>query len=151
MQCHSQAFIEWYASASKYTSHSESSQGKLWVFHPRDLSSFLIRLTRTFTFHHYFIFFFLFPFHALFTVFIFSSHNHDANECHEVNHPHSQVSPILHKFPTNPNIIESTIIPKFQNFPTIPIIPILKYNYFSTIKLKKIFQQILKNSHINKL
>ena len=32
-----------------------------WVFHLRDLSSFLIRLTWTFTFHHYFIVsFFLF-------------------------------------------------------------------------------------------
>ena len=50
-----------------------------WVFHPRDLSPFLIHLTRAFTFHHYFNFFFLFPFHALFTVFILSSHNHDAN------------------------------------------------------------------------
>ena len=37
----------------------------------------------------------------------------------------------------------------FQNFPTIPIISILKYNYFSTTKLPKIFQKILKNSHIN--
>ena len=50
-----------------------------WVFHPRDLSLFLIYFTQAFTFHHYFIFFFLFPFHALFTVFILSSHNHDAN------------------------------------------------------------------------
>ena len=28
-----------------------------WVFHPRDLSPFLVHLTRAFTFHHYFIFF----------------------------------------------------------------------------------------------
>ena len=27
-----------------------------WVFHPRDLISFLIRLSRAFTFHYYFIF-----------------------------------------------------------------------------------------------
>ena len=45
-----------------------------WVFHPRDLSPFLIRLTRAFTFHHYFIFF---PFNTFFTIFIISSHNHD--------------------------------------------------------------------------
>ena len=111
-----------------------------WVFHPWDLSPFLIRLTRAFTFHHYFIFFFLFPFHALFIVFILSSHNHDANECHEVNYPHSQVSPISpisHKFPTSPNIIRITIIPQFQNFPTITIIPIFKYNYFLHTKITK--------------
>ena len=108
-----------------------------WVFHPRDLSPFLIHLTRAFTFHHYFNFFFLFPFHALFIVFILSSHNHDANKCHEVNYPHSQVSPISHKFPTSPNIIGIRIIPKFQNFPTIPIIPIFKYNYFLHTKITK--------------
>ena len=70
----SRAFIEGYASAPKYTPHSESSQGNFWVFHPRDLSPFLIRLTRAFTFHHYFIFF---PFNTFFTIFIISSHNHD--------------------------------------------------------------------------
>ena len=53
----SRAFTEGYASAPKYTPHSESSRGNFWVFHPRDLSPFLIRLTRAFTFHHYFIFF----------------------------------------------------------------------------------------------
>ena len=61
-------------------------------------------------------------------------------KCHEVNYPHSQVSPILHKISTSPNIIEITIITQLHNFSTIPIIPIIKYNYFSIIKLPKIFQ-----------
>ena len=58
-------------------------------------------------------------------------------KCHEVNYPHSQVSQVSHKFSTNPNIIEITMTPKFHNFSTTLIIPIIKYNYFFTIKLQK--------------
>ncbi len=46
-----------------------------WVFHPRDLSPFLIRLTRASTSHLYFIHF---------SQFFFSSYNHNANECHKL-------------------------------------------------------------------
>ena len=81
-----------------------------WVFHLMDLSPFLIRLTWAFTFHHYFIFF---PFHTFFTIFILSSHNHDAIECHEVNYSHSYVSPIS---------LELQSCHKSQNLPTIPTI-----------------------------
>ena len=35
-----------------------------WVFHPRNLTPFLIRLTQTFTFHYYFFIIFLF-FHLM--------------------------------------------------------------------------------------
>ena len=51
-----------------------------WVFHPRDLTPFLIRLSWAFTCHRYFIFL-SFPFHAtLQQIFIFSSYNDDAYE-----------------------------------------------------------------------
>ena len=70
-------------------------------------------------------------------------------KCHEVNYPHSQVSPISHKFSTSPNIIEITIIPQFHNFLTIPIIPIIKYNYFSTISYKKYSNNSKKEIHIS--
>ena len=52
-----------------------------WVFHPRDLSPFLIRLTRASTSHLYFIFshFIHFSQSSWFYLFIFFfSHNHDA-------------------------------------------------------------------------
>ena len=130
MHCHSRAFTKGYVSVPKYTPHSESSRGKLLGLSPQGSLSLLNSPHTSLYFSSLFIFLFLLPFHALFTVLIISSHNYDANECHEVNHPHSQVSTILHKFLANPNIIKITIIPQFQSFPIIPIISILKYNYF---------------------
>ena len=50
-----------------------------WVFHPKDLTPFLIRLTRAFTFRYYFIFL-SFSISCTFHIFYFPSHNHDANE-----------------------------------------------------------------------
>ena len=127
----SRAFTKGYASAPKYIPHSKSSRSKLLGLSPQGSLSLLNLPHTNFHFSSLFHFFsFFFPFHTLFTIFIISSHNHDANECHEVNHPHSKVSTILHKFLANPNIIKITIIPQFQSFPIIPIISILKYNYF---------------------
>ena len=104
-----------------------------WVFHPKDLIPFLIRLTRAFTFHYYFFFHFMH-----FSQFLSFLHiTMMQMKCHEVNYPHSQVSSISYKFPTSPNIIEITIIPQFHNFPTIPIISIIKYNYFLHTKITK--------------
>ena len=96
-----------------------------WVFHPGDLFPFLIRLTRAFTFHHYFIFFLSFSISYTF-------HN-------------------FYPFFTQP---WCKWMPQFQNFSiisTIPIFPIIQQNKFSTLKFLKISQQIFKNSHINKL
>ena len=120
-----------------------------WVFHPRNLTPFLIRLTWTFTFHYYFIY--LFIFHLMhFSQFLSFLHTTMMQmKCHEVNYPHSKVSPISHKFSTSLNIIEITIIPQFHDFPITPIIPIIKYNYCSTIKLPKATKQISNNSNLN--
>ena len=106
-----------------------------WVFHPRDLFFFLIHLTWAFSFHYYFIFSFFLHFMHFPQSLSFLHTTMMQMKCHGVNYPHSQESPISHKFPTSLNIIEITIIPQFHNFPIIPIIPIIKYNYFSTIKL----------------
>ena len=77
-------------------------------------------------------------FHALFTVFYFFLHTTMMQmKCNEINYPHSQISQISNKISISSNIIKITIISKFHNFPTTPIIPIIKYNYFSTIKLLK--------------
>ena len=67
-----------------------------WVFHSKDLSPFLIRLTRPGLYFSSLFPFFLSFFHFIHfsQFFIPSSHNHDANECHEVNYSYSYVSPI---------------------------------------------------------
>ena len=70
MHCHSRAFTEGYASVPKYTLRLESSAVKFLVFHLRDLAPFLIRLSRAFTFHNYFIFF-LFHFMQPYNKFLF--------------------------------------------------------------------------------
>ena len=51
-----------------------------WVFHSRDLTPFLIHLSRAFTFHHYFIIFYFSHFIQPFNNFYFPQHNHDAYE-----------------------------------------------------------------------
>ena len=112
-----------------------------WVFYPRDFSPFLIRFTRAFTFHHYFIFFPFFFHFIHFSQFLSFLHTTMMQmKCNEVNYLIHKYHNIKYNFSTSPNIIEITIIPQFHNFPTISIIPIIKYNYFFTIKLPKIFQ-----------
>ena len=73
-------FTEEYASIPKYTPNSKSSRGKFLGLSLRDLTPFLIRLTRTFTFHYYYYYYYYFHFMHFSQFFIFSSHNHDANE-----------------------------------------------------------------------
>ena len=122
MHYRSRAFTEGYASAPKYTPYSESSRCKLLGLSPYGSLSLL---NSPHTGFYFSLLFYFFPFHTLFTIFITSSHNHDANECHN-----------------------------FQNFSiisTIPIFPIIQQNKFSTLKFLKISQQIFKNSHINNL
>ena len=86
-----------------------------WVFHPRDLTSFLIHLTRTFIFHYYFIFLSF----SISLLFIHKYHKYQI------------------KFPLVQRSLKLQFIPKFHNFFTIPIIPIIKYNYFLHNKITK--------------
>ena len=113
-----------------------------WVFHPRDLSPFLIHLIWTFTFHYYFIFS-SFSIPCTFLKFYFFLHTTMMRmKCNGVNYLIHKYHNIKYKFSTSPNIIEITIIPQFHNFPTTPIIPIIKYNYF-------LHNKITKNNQIN--
>ena len=122
MHYRSRAFTERYASAPKYTPHSESSRGKLLGLSPYGSLS-LLNLPHTS--FHFSSLFYSFPFHTLFTIF-FSSYNHDASEYHKLQ---------------NSSII-STI-------PIIPTFSITQQNKIFTLKFPKIHQQIFKNSHIN--
>ena len=81
------------------------------VFHLRDLSPFLIRLTRAFTFHHYFIFSFLFPFHTLFTISLAFLHT----TMMQMN-----VMRLITLIHISPISLELQSCHKSQNLPTIP-------------------------------
>ena len=63
-----------------------------WVFHLRDLTLFLIRLSQAFTFHGYFIFLF-FPFHVILQqIFIFLHTTMMHMKCNEIKNHHPQMS-----------------------------------------------------------
>ena len=80
-----------------------------WVFHPRDLIPFLIRLSRAFAFHYYFIFLSFFHFMHL-SHFLFFLHTTMMHmKCHRINYPQSQVSQISDNIPTNSNTNKITI------------------------------------------
>ena len=105
-------------------------RANFWVFHHRDLFPFLIRLTRAFTFHYYFIFLSFSiscTFHSFYLSLTQSWCKWNAMRLIILIHKYHQYHI---KFPTSTNIIEITIIPQFHNFRTTPIIPIIKYNYF---------------------
>ena len=66
-----------------------------WVFHPRDLTPFLIHLSRVFTFHHHFVVFvvvFFFPFIScnISTIFIFLYTTMMHMKCNEITYHHPQ-------------------------------------------------------------
>ena len=104
-----------------------------WIFHPMDLTLFLIRLT-TFTFHYCFFFFFHFMHFSQFLSFTHPWCKWNVMRLITLIHKYHQYHI---NFPISPNIIEITIIPQFHNFPTIPIISIIKYNYFLHTKITK--------------
>ena len=82
-----------------------------WVFHPRDLSPFLICLTQAFTFHHLFIFFFLF-FHLIhFLQFLSFLHT----TMMQMN-----VMRLITLIHISPISLELQSCHKSQNLPTIP-------------------------------
>ena len=146
MHCRSRAFIEWYTFVPKYTPHLKSY---FWVFHPWDLSLFLICLTRAFTFHYYFIFLSFFiscTFHSFYLSFTQPWCKWNDMRLITLIHKYHQYHI---KFPTSPNIIEITIIPQFHNFPTTLIIPIFKYNCFLHTKIIKSNPIISNNSNLN--
>ena len=58
-----------------------------WVFHPRNLTHFLIRLTQTFTFHYYIFFFHLMHFSQFLSFFHTTMMQMKG---HKVNYPHSK-------------------------------------------------------------
>ena len=84
------------------TLHIRSLLGvNFWVFYPKDLTHFLIRLSWAFIFHHYFIFL-SFSFHAILQqIFIFLHTTMMHMKCNEITYHHPQMS---WKIPTNPNI-----------------------------------------------
>ena len=101
------------------------------VFHFRDLTPFLIHLTRAFTFHYFFFYPFFCTFYSFYLSFTQSWCKWNVMRLITLIHKYHQYHI---NSPTSPNIIEITIIPQFQNFPTIPII---KYNYFFHTKIIK--------------
>ena len=108
-----------------------------WVFHSRDLTPFLIRLSRAFTFHYYFIFP-SFSISCTFLNFYFSFTQPwfiwNAIRVIILNHKYHKYHI---KFPWIQISIKLQFIPWFHCFSKIPIIPTIKYNYFSIIKLPK--------------
>ena len=106
------------------------------VFHSRDLTPFLIHLTRAFTFYYYFFPHFFCTFYSFYISFTQSWCKWNVMRLITLIYKYHKY---LIKFPTSPNIIEITIIPKFHNF---PITPIIKYNYF-------LHNKIIKSSQIN--
>ena len=102
-----------------------------WVFHSMDLSPFLIRLTRTFTFHHYSFFSFFCHFMQ------FLSFLHTTMIQMNV----TRLITFIYKYHINFQLVQISLelqsYHKFQNSPTIPIIPIFKYNYFLHTKITK--------------
>ena len=107
------------------------------VFHPRDLTPFLIRLTWTFNFHYYLIFL-SFSISCTFLNFYFSFTQpwfiRNAIRLIILNHKYHKYHI---KFPWIQISIKLQFIPWFHCFSKIPIIPTIKYNYFSIIKLPK--------------
>ena len=102
------------------------SEVNFWVFHPRDLSPFLIRLTRAFTFitiHFSLSFAISCTFHSFYPFFT----QPWCNACHEVNYSHSQVSPISLKLQSYYN---SKISQQFQ-YSNIIIFPQQNYQKYS--------------------
>ena len=90
-----------------------------WVFHHRDLSPFLICLTRAFTLHHYFIFFFLF-FHLIhFSQFLSFLHT----IMMQMN-----VMRLITLIYISPISLELQSYHKSQNLPTIPTISTIPTN-----------------------
>ena len=138
----SRAFTKGYASVPKYTPHSESFRGKLLGLSPQGSLS-LLNSPHTGLYFSSLFHFFLSFFH-----FIHFSHLLSFLHTTRMQMNVMRLITLIHMYHQyHWNYNHTT----FQNFPTIPIISILKYNYFSTTKLPKIFQKILKNSHINKL
>ena len=91
-----------------------------WVFHPKDLSPFLIRLTRAFTFHHYSFFFFFCHF-MHFSQFLFSFTQPwckwNAMRLIILIHKYHKYKI---KFLLIQILLKLQFIPKFHNFSTIP-------------------------------
>ena len=102
-----------------------------WVFYPRDLSPFLIHLTWTFTFHHYS--FFSFFCHFMQFLSFLNTTMMQMNV--------TRLITIIYKYHINFQLVQTSLelqsYHKFQNFPTISIIPIFKYKYFLHTKITK--------------
>lgn len=117
----SRAFTEGYASAPKYTPHSESSRGKLLGLSPQGSLSLL---NSPHTGFHFSSLFHFFPFHTLFTIFmilfiyLFFSHNHDAMNA------------------TIPMFLNNSTISTFPNNP-IKQFHTLQFPIISQINIKK--------------
>ena len=106
-----------------------------WVFHPRDLISFLICLSWAFTFHHHFIIIF-FSFHATFQQFFYFSFTQPWCIWNTI-----KLHIIIHEYPRKFSLTQISIKHNlYHNFYLFPIIPIIFNNQtqsFSTIKLSK--------------
>ena len=124
-------------SVPKYTPSLEYSRGKFLVFHPKDLTPFLIHLSRAFTFHHYFIFL-SFLFHTtLQQIFIFLHTTMMHMKCNEITYHHLQMS---YKILTNPNINKITMYAKISFILNNP------NNFNNQIQL---FSQLNYQKHLN--
>ena len=120
-----------------------------WVFHLMNLSTFLIRFTRAFTFHYCFIFLSVSiscTFHSFYLSFTQPWCKWNVMRLITLIHKYHQYHI---KFPTSPYIIEITIILQLHNFPITSIILIIKYNYFLHTKITKNNPIISNNSNLN--
>ena len=149
MHCCSQAFTEGYASIPKYTLYSESSWGKFLGLSSYESLSLLnsphTDLYFSLLFHFSFFFHFM-HFSQFLSSFTQPWCKWNVMRLITLIHKYHQYHI---KFPTSPYIIEITIILQLHNFPTTPIILIIKYNYFLHTKITKNNPIISNNSNLN--